>query len=63
MLKILPIKFIYLLSSTSQKITYYSYFIYVSLPIISILFFMPYCFMYSYIEKHEFYTYFVVVVQ
>ena len=43
MLKSLPI----ILSSTSQKIfIHYSYFILISLPIIPILFFLFYCFVY-----------------
>ena len=41
-LKTLPIN----PSSTSQKVTHYSYFILILLPIISILFFLFYCFVY-----------------
>ena len=39
-------------SSTSQKFTHYSYFIFISLPIIPILFFVFYCFACWHLEKH-----------
>ena len=53
------LKLLHIISSSNfPKITHYFYFVFISLPIIPLLFFMFCCFSYWHPEKHGLYIYF-----